>query len=119
MANGPAKHVVMSMNTKNNQDMTAQIPNKDYYLKEKPVSTQTEVSDEQVETTPEQRIITIDSADVEYGLDKAVVSIQEVIDMLEDAKSFGATHVVGLSGNYRGAQYVRPATDYEFLDNDE
>lgn len=44
---------------------------------------------------------------VEYDMGEAAVHIDEMIAALEEAKADGATHVVGLSGNYRGAQYVR------------
>jgi diketogulonate reductase-like aldo/keto reductase len=49
----------------------------------------------------------IPAGTVEYSKNDADVEIQELIDALEQAKEDGATHVVGLSGNYRGAQYVR------------
>lgn len=53
---------------------------------------------------------------VEYSEAEAELSIDELIEALEEAKEEGATHVVGLSGNYRGAQYVRlslPSMDGE------
>lgn len=58
----------------------------------------------------------ISAGSVEYSKDEAEVSIDEFIAALEQAKEDGATHVVGLSGNYRGAQYVRlgePEIDYD------
>lgn len=54
---------------------------------------------------------------VEYSKDQAEVSIDELVAALEEAREDGATHVVGLSGNYRGAQYVRlglPSLDDDF-----
>lgn len=44
---------------------------------------------------------------VEYSAENAAVEIEELIASLEEAREDGATHVVGLSGNYRGAKYVR------------
>jgi hypothetical protein len=59
---------------------------------------------------------------VEYGKDKAEVDIDEMIDALQQAKEDGATHVLGLSGNYRGASWVRlgmPEVDYDESDDDD
>jgi hypothetical protein len=50
---------------------------------------------------------TISAGSVEYSAEAAEVSIDRLIEQLEEAKADGATHVVGLSGNYRGAQYVK------------
>lgn len=50
---------------------------------------------------------TISAGSVEYSKDEAEVDIDEFIAALVQAKEDGATHVLGLSGNYRGAQYVR------------
>ena len=53
---------------------------------------------------------------VEYNRYEARLDIDELIAELEQAKEDGATHVIGLSGNYRGAQYVRlglPVLDFE------
>ena len=56
----------------------------------------------------EQRIYaTIPAGSVEYSKSKARVDIDEFIADLQQAKEDGATHVLGLSGNYRGAQWVR------------
>lgn len=49
----------------------------------------------------------IPAGSVEYSADAAEVEIDELIEALENAKNDGATHVLGLSGNYRGAKYVR------------
>ena len=51
--------------------------------------------------------VTIDAGSVEYSLDEAAMPIDDLIELLEQAKEEGATHVVGASGNYRGAQWVR------------
>ena len=50
---------------------------------------------------------TIDAGSVEYSREDAEVSIEELIGQLQQAQSDGVTHVVGLSGNYRGAKFVR------------
>jgi hypothetical protein len=62
---------------------------------------------------------TIAAGSVEYDKDEAAVEIDELISRLEAAKLDGATHVVGLSGNYRGAKWVRIGEvdldeDYDF-----
>lgn len=49
----------------------------------------------------------VDTGSVEYSRTDAEISIDEMIKALEQAKEDGATHVLGLSGNYRGAKYVR------------
>lgn len=57
----------------------------------------------------------ITAGSVEYSKEDAEVSIDEFIAALERAKEDGATHVLGLSGNYRGAKYVRlgePEVEY-------
>lgn len=62
--------------------------------------------------------VTISAGNVEYSLDEAAVPIQEMIDVLESAKEDGATHVVGTSGNYRGAQWVRLGLDCSWADEE-
>ena len=54
-----------------------------------------------------QMIATISTAEVEYDVNDAAVSIQSLIEQLEEALEEGATMVVGLTGNYRGAKYVK------------
>lgn len=49
---------------------------------------------------------TISAGNVEYSKESAAVDIAELIEQLQQAQEDGATHVVGLSGNYRGAKYV-------------
>lgn len=51
--------------------------------------------------------ITLSAGNVAYSLDESAVEIDDLIDLLQSAKEEGATHVVGTSGNYRGAQWVR------------
>jgi len=58
----------------------------------------------------------INAGSVEYGANEAAVSIDEMIAALQAAKEDGAEYVVGFSGNYRGAKYVRLSTDYEWLE---
>lgn len=54
------------------------------------------------------------AGDVEYDKRKAAVDIDELIEALEAAKEDGVTDIVGLSGNYRGAQYVRLSADIHY-----
>ena len=51
-------------------------------------------------------IATMSAGSVEYTVEEAAVEIDELIAQLEQAKEEGATRIVGLSGNYRGAQFV-------------
>lgn len=55
---------------------------------------------------------------VEYSLKEAAVSIQEVIDALEDMKENGLEFVVMSSGNYRGAQWATVGTDWSWAEDD-
>jgi hypothetical protein len=62
---------------------------------------------------------TMSAGSVEYGKADAEVSIDELIEALEAAKEDGATHVLGTSGNYRGAQWVRlglPEVEWDLED---
>lgn len=70
-----------------------------------------------METFDSAEVITVGAGNVEYSAEEAAVKIDDVIEMLESAKSEGATHLVLLSGNYRGAQYVRPQHGYDWLDD--
>lgn len=54
---------------------------------------------------------------VEYNKGEAEVDINDLIAALEEVRDEGATHVIGLSGNYRGAQYVR--LGMPIIDDDE
>lgn len=63
--------------------------------------------------------VTLSAGNVEYALDEAAVEIDDLIELLESAKSEGATHVVGTSGNYRGAQWVRLGRRYDWASEAE
>lgn len=63
-------------------------------------------------------VIGIDAGSVEYDRDKASVSIDDLIAALQEAKEDGATHVVGYSGNYRGAQFVRLGLEWTWDDEE-
>lgn len=63
-------------------------------------------------------IVGIPAGSVEYSKDDAAVDIDEMIETLQSLKDDGATHVVGLSGNYRGARYVRLGTA-DWLDDEQ
>ena len=65
-----------------------------------------------------QTTITISAGSVEYSLEEAALTIDEMIRLLEEAKSEGATHIVGTSGNYRGAQWVRLGRTYDWADEE-
>ena len=60
---------------------------------------------------------TIDAGSVEYSREDAEVSIEDLIIQLQQAQADGVTHVLGLSGNYRGAQYVRLGSVSDFDDD--
>lgn len=62
-------------------------------------------------------VVTVYAGSVEYSVDEAAASIDDLIDLLENAKEEGATHVVFLSGNYRGAQYLRVDNSYDWLED--
>lgn len=62
-------------------------------------------------------VIVLDAGSVEYSADEAAIHIDELIEMLESAKSEGADRVVFLSGNYRGAKYVNAPRHYEWLED--
>lgn len=64
-----------------------------------------------------QDVVTLDTGDVEYSVEKAVMLIDDMIELMENAKEEGATHLVFLSGNYRGAQYLAAPRMYDWLDD--
>lgn len=65
-----------------------------------------------------QNTVTLYAGNVEYSAEDAAVSIDELIGLLEGAKSEGAMHVVFLSGNYRGPQYLGISREYGWLDDE-
>jgi len=58
------------------------------------------------------RIAYIDAGEVEYSATEAKIEVDSLIAALQRVKAQGATHVVGLSGNYRGPQYVNLSEPY-------
>lgn len=62
--------------------------------------------------------VTISAGNVEYDFADAATPIAELIEMLQVLEREGATHVVGLSGNYRGPRYVKLGLP-EWTDDDE
>lgn len=66
----------------------------------------------------EMKVIGLMAGSVEYSIEDAVVSIDELIGALKQAKEEGATHVVGYSGNYRGAQFTKIDPDWQWEDED-
>lgn len=65
----------------------------------------------------EKDTVVLDAGDVAYSMAEAAVPIQELIDLLEAAKSEGATHVVQSSGNYRGAKWMHTARQYDWAED--
>lgn len=65
----------------------------------------------------ENDTIVLPAGDVAYSMAEAAVPIQELIDLLEAAKSEGATHVVQSSGNYRGAKWMHTSRQYEWAED--
>lgn len=63
--------------------------------------------------------VTLYAGSVEYDLEEAQQDIDSMIEALQSAKSEGATHVVLLSGNYRGAKYIRLRARYDWLSDEE
>ena len=63
--------------------------------------------------------VTIEFGSVEYDPEQATMTIDDLMEVLEQAKADGATHVVGLSGNVYGAKYVRIYPEVDFGDDDE
>lgn len=64
----------------------------------------------------EENTVEITHGSVEYSLSEAAVGIDDLIESLVQAKADGAKYVVGMSGNYRGAKYLRLHTEPERLD---
>lgn len=60
--------------------------------------------------------VTLYAGDVFYDVNEAAVSIDNLIQMLEYAKEDGATHIVLLSGNYRGPRYLGLSLDFDWLE---
>lgn len=61
----------------------------------------------------------INAGTVCYDKDKASVEIGELIEALEEAREDGVTHIVGLSGNYRGAQWTRLSVNISYGDDED
>lgn len=62
-------------------------------------------------------VVTVYAGSAEYSVDEAAANIDTLIELLENAKEEGATHVVFLSGNYRGAQYLGIDHSYDWLED--
>lgn len=63
-----------------------------------------------------ENCIILDGGSVEYSLERAAVSIDDLIKTLEDAKSEGATYVVQSSGNWRGAKWMNTSLVYDWAE---
>lgn len=62
-----------------------------------------------------ENTITLYAGDVEYSSEKASANLEFFINMLQTALEEGATDIVFLSGNYRGAQYVTVPIEWDWL----
>lgn len=60
--------------------------------------------------------VSIGGGSVVQSLEDAAIPIDDLIDALKSAEADGATHVVGLSGNHRGARWTRLSADWEWID---
>jgi hypothetical protein len=63
-----------------------------------------------------EAVVSIPAGEPEYSRDDAQVSIDSLLDMLQEAKEDGATHVVMGSGNHRGPKWARLDLSYEWVD---
>lgn len=63
--------------------------------------------------------VVLNSGGVEYSLEEAAMPIDELIELLQNAKSEGAEWVVQSSGNYRGAQWQRLPHMYGWMEDDD
>lgn len=63
----------------------------------------------------EDTTIALAGGGVEYDVKEAAVEIEALIQSLEEAKEDGATHVVMLSGNYRGAQWASVQSEWDWI----
>lgn len=59
------------------------------------------------------------AGDVEYSREGAAVDINDLIQVLTDAKNSGVTEIVLESGNYRGPKYLCLSLDITDEDEDE
>lgn len=62
--------------------------------------------------------VTLSVGSAEYCAEDASMNIDRLIEILEDAKAEGATEIVGLSGNYRGAGYNRFSVAIDYVGED-
>ena len=62
-----------------------------------------------------EKIVTVYAGGAVYNVEDAKYDLEEFIYILQEYLKKGYTSVVGLSGNYRGAQYValRDISDLE------
>ena len=65
------------------------------------------------------QLIILAGGNVEYSQDGASVSIDELIESLEEAKQAGATRVVMSSGNYRGPKWASVKAGWCWADDDD
>lgn len=67
------------------------------------------------DATPTNTAVFLSGGAVEYDFRNATVSIEELIEALQEMKEQGAEYVTMRSGNYRGAQWQRLDTELEMM----
>lgn len=72
--------------------------------------------DDDNDSNDEGQTIVLAGGSVEYSREDAEVSIDELIEALEDAKEQGATRVVMSSGNYRGAKWATIRSSWDWAE---
>jgi hypothetical protein len=63
----------------------------------------------------EETTAVLAAGSVEYSAEVAAVEIDDLIALLEEMKSEGATHVVQSSGNYRGARWASIGAGWSWM----
>ena len=66
-----------------------------------------------------EKIVTVYAGGAVYNVEDAKYDLEEFIYILQEYLKRGYTSVVGLSGNYRGAQYVGLRDIEALIDEEE
>lgn len=64
-----------------------------------------------------KQIAIMQSGSVEYSMESATVSLEDLREMVDDMEQQGVTHVVVASGNYRGAKWQHLPLGWEFQED--
>lgn len=67
--------------------------------------------------TDMSKVVVFASTGVEYDIEDAKVSIDDLIASLEEAKANGAEYVVQDSGNYHGAQWQAVTDSWDWAED--